>query len=68
VLKRAPAAKALHCRLGGSGDPNGSSDIIGGQENIAVIGMVTGQSAAQPPPPGSGPFGPGCVIGNATFR
>jgi LCP family protein required for cell wall assembly len=68
VLKRAPAARALHCRLGGSGDPNGSSDIIGGQENIAVIGMVTGQSAAQPPPPGSGPFGPGCVVGNATFR
>jgi len=68
VLKRAPASKALHCRLGGSGDPNGSSDIIGSPENVSVIGMVTGQSAPQPPPPGSGPFGPGCVVGNATFK
>jgi LCP family protein required for cell wall assembly len=67
VLKRAPASKALHCRLGGVGDPNGTSDIIGGPENVSVIGMVTGQSAPQPPPPGSGQFGPGCVVGNASF-
>jgi|SRR5436190_2966112 len=68
VLKRAPASKALHCRLGGVGDPNGTSDIIGGPENVGVIGMVTGQSAPQPPPPGSGQFGPGCVIGRSTFK
>jgi hypothetical protein len=25
--------------------------------------MVTGQSAPQPPPPGTGLFGPGCIVG-----
>jgi polyisoprenyl-teichoic acid--peptidoglycan teichoic acid transferase len=68
VLKRAPADKALHCRLGGSGDPGGSSDIIPSEDNLAVIQMVTGAAAVQPPRPGSGPFGPGCVIGNQTFK
>ena len=68
VMKRAPGSKALHCRLGGTGDPSGGSDIIGTQENLAVIQMVTGAAAPQPPPPGSGPFGPGCVVGNASFR
>jgi LCP family protein required for cell wall assembly len=68
VLKRAPASKALHCRLGGTGDPAGSSDIIPSEDNIAVIQEVTGAAAAQPPRPGSGPFGPGCVVGNQTFR
>jgi polyisoprenyl-teichoic acid--peptidoglycan teichoic acid transferase len=63
-MKRAPASRALHCRLGGTSDPSGTSDIIGTQENIAVIGMVTGASAPQPPPPGS-QFSPGCYIGNA---
>jgi hypothetical protein len=28
-----------------------------------VIAMVTGKSAPQPPLPGSGPFGPGCLVG-----
>jgi hypothetical protein len=68
VMKRAPGSKALHCRLGGTGDPSGGSDIIGTQENLAVIQMVTGAAAPQPPPPGSGPFGPGCVVGSASFR
>jgi polyisoprenyl-teichoic acid--peptidoglycan teichoic acid transferase len=68
VLKRAPGSKALHCRLGGTSDPSGTSDIVGTQENLAVIQMVTGASAPQPPPPGSGQFGPGCVVGSATFR
>jgi LCP family protein required for cell wall assembly len=67
VMKRAPGSKALHCRLGGTGDPSGGSDIIGTQENLAVIQMVTGAAAPQPPPPGSGPFGPGCVVGSASF-
>jgi polyisoprenyl-teichoic acid--peptidoglycan teichoic acid transferase len=67
VLKRAPASKALHCRLGGTSDPSGTSDIISTTENIAVIGMVTGASAPQPPPPGS-QFLPGCYIGNAGFK
>jgi polyisoprenyl-teichoic acid--peptidoglycan teichoic acid transferase len=68
VLKRAPADKALHCRLGGTGDPAGSSDIVPSEDNLAVVQMVTGAAAAQPPRPGSGPFGPGCVSGNQTFR
>jgi polyisoprenyl-teichoic acid--peptidoglycan teichoic acid transferase len=68
VLKRAPASKALHCRLGGTGDPGGSSDIIPSEDNVAVIQEVTGAAAPQPPRPGSGPFGPGCVVGNQTFR
>jgi polyisoprenyl-teichoic acid--peptidoglycan teichoic acid transferase len=68
VLKRAPNSKALHCRLGGTGDPSGSSDIIPSEDNLAVIQEVLGNSAAQPPRPGSGPFGPGCVVGDQTFR
>jgi anionic cell wall polymer biosynthesis LytR-Cps2A-Psr (LCP) family protein len=68
VLKRAPASKALHCRLGGTGDPTGSSDIIPSEDNLAVIQEVTGAAAVQPPRPGSGPFGPGCVVGNQTFK
>jgi LCP family protein required for cell wall assembly len=68
VLKRAPGNKALHCRLGGTGDPGGSSDIIPSEDNVPVIQEVTGAAAPQPPPPGSGPFGPGCVVGNQTFR
>jgi LCP family protein required for cell wall assembly len=61
---RAPEDRALHCRLGGSAtDIGGQSFIVSTQENFAVIQMVMGRSAPQPPPPGSGPFGPGCVIG-----
>jgi polyisoprenyl-teichoic acid--peptidoglycan teichoic acid transferase len=68
VLKRAPADKALHCRLGGTGDPGGTSDIVPSEDNLAVVQMVTGAAAAQPPRPGSGPFGAGCIVGNRTFR
>jgi hypothetical protein len=32
-----------------------------------VIAMVTGDSAPQPPTPGSGAYGPGCVTGGATL-
>ena len=41
--------------------------IVPTQENFAVVHMVTGQSAPQPPPPGSGPYGPGCVVGNRSI-
>jgi LCP family protein required for cell wall assembly len=68
VLKRAPQNKALHCRLGGSSDPGGSSDIIPSEDNLAVVQEVTGAAAPQPPRPGSGQFGPGCVVGNQSFR
>jgi LCP family protein required for cell wall assembly len=66
VYKR--AGRVLHCRLGGSASSvGGESVIVPSPENRAVIAMVTGQSAPQPPPPGSGPFGPGCVIGNRSI-
>jgi LCP family protein required for cell wall assembly len=60
------AGTTLHCRLGGN--DYGDGYITGTQENIAVVQMVLGNSAPQPPPPGSGPYGPGCVSGNQTFK
>jgi len=69
VKFRAPEDRALHCRLGGSASTiGGQSYIVSTQENFAVIQMVLGRSAPQPPPPGSGPFGPGCVVGSRTIR
>jgi anionic cell wall polymer biosynthesis LytR-Cps2A-Psr (LCP) family protein len=66
VYKR--AGRVLHCRLGGSASSvGGESVIVPSPENRAVIAMVTGQSAPQPPPPGSGPYGPGCVTGNQSI-
>ncbi|HJX46430.1 MAG TPA: LCP family protein [Gaiellaceae bacterium] len=60
------AGTTLHCRLGGT--DYGDGYITGTEENIAVVQMVLGNSAPQPPPPGSGPYGPGCVTGNETFK
>jgi len=60
------AGTTLHCRLGGN--DYGDGYITGTQENISVVQMVLGNSAPQPPPPGSGPYGPGCVTGNQTFK
>jgi LCP family protein required for cell wall assembly len=60
------AGATLHCRLGGT--DFGDGYITGTEENIAVVQMVLGNSAPQPPPPGSGPYGPGCVTGNETFK
>jgi LCP family protein required for cell wall assembly len=53
------AGSTLHCRLGGK--DFGDGYITGDQENIAVIQMVLGKSAPQPPPPGSGLYGAGCA-------
>jgi LCP family protein required for cell wall assembly len=62
---RASSDRALHCRLGGTASfVGGQSVILPTEENFAVIHMVAGTSAPQPPPPGSGPFGPGCVEGD----
>jgi LCP family protein required for cell wall assembly len=64
VKRRTPSSGRLRCRLGGSiADIGGQSFVIGSEENVSVIAMVTGKSAPQPPPPGSGPFGPGCRVG-----
>ncbi|MFN2467883.1 MAG: LCP family protein [Gaiellaceae bacterium] len=65
VLKRADRGRTLHCRLGGTGSEIGGEAVIQPtEENFAVIHMFTGESAPQPPLPGSGPFGPGCVVGS----
>ena len=54
----------INCRLGGTiANVNGQSVILGSEENVSVIAMVTGETAPQPPPPGSGLFGPGCTTG-----
>jgi LCP family protein required for cell wall assembly len=59
---RSPEDRTLHCRLGGSASyVDGQSFIIGTEENRNVIAMFSGRAAAQPPLPGSGPFGPGCT-------
>ena len=55
------AGSTLRCRLGGK--DYGDGYITGDQENIAVVQMVLGKSAAQPPPPGSGLYGAGCLPG-----
>jgi anionic cell wall polymer biosynthesis LytR-Cps2A-Psr (LCP) family protein len=68
VKLRSPAGRALHCRLGGSASTiGGESVIVSTQENFAVIHMFTGDSAPQPPPPGSGPYGPGCAVGSKSL-
>jgi polyisoprenyl-teichoic acid--peptidoglycan teichoic acid transferase len=66
VKFRTPSEGVLRCRLGGTvADVGGGSYIIGSEENVSVIAMVTGKTAPQPPRPGSGPFGPGCRVGKA---
>jgi LCP family protein required for cell wall assembly len=52
----------LRCRLGGTpSEIGGESYLIGAEENRNVILMFLGVSAPQPPPPGTGLYGPGCV-------
>jgi LCP family protein required for cell wall assembly len=66
VKYRTPSSGLLRCRLGGTiADLNGQSVIIGSEDNVSVIAMVTGDSAPQPPPPGTGAFGPGCLVGRS---
>lgn len=60
------AGSVVHCRLGGN--DYGDGYITPNQDNIAVIQEVLGKSAPQPPAPGSGLFGPGCVTGNQSFK
>ena len=51
------AGTTLHCRLGGKAD---GGYIDPSEDNAAVIAMVKGESAAQPPPPNGDTFPPGC--------
>ena len=60
------AGDTVHCRLGGSATGNGY--ITGAEENIQVVQEVLGASAPQPPAPGTGLFGPGCVVGKQSFK
>lgn len=58
------SSSTLRCRLGGTPTSiGGESFLIGSEENRNVILMFLGVSAPQPPPPGTGQFGPGCVGG-----
>jgi LCP family protein required for cell wall assembly len=59
------AGTTLHCRLGGR--DLGDGYLQPSENNIQVIQEVLGNSAAQPPNPADGPFGPGCLIGNSAF-
>jgi LCP family protein required for cell wall assembly len=61
---RSSSGRTLHCRLGGE---LSGGDVVPVEENRNVIAMVTGDSAPQPPIPGSGVSGPGCVTGNRTL-
>jgi LCP family protein required for cell wall assembly len=66
VRLRADGGRTLHCRLGGEPSTvGGASVIVGTEENRAVVAMFTGASAPQPPPPGSGLYGPGCTVGRS---
>jgi anionic cell wall polymer biosynthesis LytR-Cps2A-Psr (LCP) family protein len=52
----------LRCRLGGTPTSiGGESFLIGSEENRNVILMFLGVAAPQPPPPGTGLYGPGCI-------
>jgi LCP family protein required for cell wall assembly len=57
------SGKSLRCRLGGSASQfGGESYVVSSEENRNVILMFLGISAPQPPLPGSGAFGPGCIV------
>ena len=55
----------LHSRLGGR--DLGDGYLQPSENNIYVIQTVLGKTAPQPPNPADGPFGPGCLVGNAAF-
>ena len=64
VKFRAPGGNTLRCRLGGTGAQIGDGDyIVGSEENVAVVAMVEGKAAPQPPALGAGPLAPGCLVG-----
>ncbi len=64
VRFRAGGGRTLHCRLGGEPSTvDGQSVIVPTEDNRAALAMFAGASAPQPPPPGSGLYGPGCTVG-----
>jgi LCP family protein required for cell wall assembly len=68
VKWRSGNGRAIHCRLGGDPEYIGGNAVIRpSEDNRNVISMFTGDSSPQPPPQGSGTFGPGCVVGSQTL-
>jgi LCP family protein required for cell wall assembly len=62
ALVKVRSGATLRCRLGGSpSEIGGESYLIGSEENRNVILMFLGVSAPQPPAPGTGLYGPGCI-------
>ena len=56
------SGSTLRCRLGGTPTSiGGESFLIGSEENRNVILMFLSVAAPQPPPPGTGLYGPGCI-------
>ena len=68
VKFRSDGGRVVRCRLGGDAETIGGASVIrSSEENRNVLSMFTGDSAPQPPPPGTGTFGPGCVTGSHTL-
>jgi LCP family protein required for cell wall assembly len=64
VKFRAADDVTLRCRLGGvATEIEGVFYLVGSEENVSVVAMVTGEAAPQPPPPNQGLFAPGCTVG-----
>jgi polyisoprenyl-teichoic acid--peptidoglycan teichoic acid transferase len=62
------AGGGIHCRLGGDGVTVDGQDVLTpNEDDRAVISMFKGESAPQPPPPGTGTLGAGCEVGNQPF-
>lgn len=56
------AERTIHCRLGGEAvSIGGQSFLDPSEDNRNVIAMFLGVTAPQPPRPGSGLYGPGCI-------
>jgi polyisoprenyl-teichoic acid--peptidoglycan teichoic acid transferase len=61
VRFRADSGGSLRCRLGGEPSTSGGESILlGSEDNVAVISMFLGRSAALPPPKGT-LYGAGCT-------
>jgi LytR_cpsA_psr family len=62
ALVKVRSGSELRCRLGGTpSEVGGESFLIGSEENRNVVLMFLGAAAPQPPPPGTGQYGPGCI-------
>ena len=68
VKFRVDNGNVIRCRLGGDPETIGGASVIrSSEENRNVISMFLDESAPQPPRPGTGTFGPGCVAGGRSL-